>query len=120
MADPPVDRSGVLLHFTEGTRHGVHVSPAGRHRLVEGDVVLLRPGVWHGYDQCAGLDLFNCCFSAELLQRELAWTRCTTIYCGRARTRCPGAVCWPPVCRRGPAPSVPSTWTRWTACVRVP
>ena len=38
-------------------------------------MVLLRPGVWHGYEDCADLDLYNCCFSTELLQRELAWTR---------------------------------------------
>jgi len=103
MVDPPVDRSGVLLHFTEGTlayaghylhedthpvhTHsflevavvtggtGVHVSPAGRQPLVLGDAILLRPGVWHGYEECRHLDLFNCCFSTELLQRELAWTR---------------------------------------------
>jgi len=103
MAAPPVDRSGVLLHFTEGTLayaghylheqshpvhthsfleiavvtggNGVHVSLAGRQRLAVGDVIVLRPGVWHGYERCRALDLYNCCFSAELLQRELAWTR---------------------------------------------
>ena len=108
MADPPVDRSGALLHFTEGTLayaghylhershpvhthsfieiavvtggEGVHVSPAGRHPLSVGDVVVLRPGVWHGYDACRALDLYNCCFSAELLQRELAWTREDPLY----------------------------------------
>jgi AraC family L-rhamnose operon transcriptional activator RhaR len=37
-------------------------------------VVFLRPGVWHGYDT-QRLELYNCCFSAELLYRELAWTR---------------------------------------------
>ena len=31
--------------------------------------------MWHGYEDCRGLDLYNCCFSAELLRRELAWTR---------------------------------------------
>jgi AraC family transcriptional regulator, L-rhamnose operon transcriptional activator RhaR len=103
MTEPPVDRSGVLLHFTEGTLayaghylhegdhpvhthsffevavvtggQGVHVSPAGRHDITPGDVVLLRPGVWHEYRDCRGLDLYNCCFSAELLLRELAWFR---------------------------------------------
>src|SRR5262249_24308192 len=40
-----------------------------------GDVILLRPGVWHVYEKCRRLDLYNCCFSTELLQRELAWTR---------------------------------------------
>jgi AraC family L-rhamnose operon transcriptional activator RhaR len=54
---------------------GVHQSLAGRQQLQVGDVVLLRPGVWHGYDDCRHLDLYNCCFSTELLHRELAWIR---------------------------------------------
>lgn len=54
---------------------GVHHSPAGRHRLRVGDVLLLRPGLWHGYEDCRGLDIYNCCFSAELLLRELEWMR---------------------------------------------
>ncbi|HWM06413.1 MAG TPA: AraC family transcriptional regulator, partial [Actinophytocola sp.] len=54
---------------------GVHVSNAGRQPLRVGDVILLRPGVWHGYEECHRLDVFNCCFSTELLHRELAWTR---------------------------------------------
>ena len=54
---------------------GSHVSLAGRKQLRIGDVILLRPGVWHGYEDCRHLDVYNCCFSTELLQRELAWTR---------------------------------------------
>ena len=54
---------------------GAHVSLAGRQDLAIGDVLLLRPGVWHGYEDCSRLDLYNCWFSTELLQRELAWTR---------------------------------------------
>jgi AraC family L-rhamnose operon transcriptional activator RhaR len=53
---------------------GVQRSLAGRQQLSTGDVVFLRPGVWHGYDT-QHLELYNCCFSAELLHRELAWTR---------------------------------------------
>jgi AraC family transcriptional regulator, L-rhamnose operon transcriptional activator RhaR len=53
---------------------GVHRSLAGRQRLRVGDVAFLRPGVWHGYET-EHLELYNCCFSAELLHRELAWTR---------------------------------------------
>jgi AraC family L-rhamnose operon transcriptional activator RhaR len=49
--------------------------PAQPRAREVGDVILLRPGVWHGYDDCRSLDLDNCCFSTELLQRELAWTR---------------------------------------------
>jgi AraC family L-rhamnose operon transcriptional activator RhaR len=58
---------------TAGT--AVHVSLAGRQQLMLGDVVLLRPAVWHGYEECRGLGLYNCCISTELQQRELGWTR---------------------------------------------
>ncbi|MFD0687787.1 AraC family transcriptional regulator [Actinomadura fibrosa] len=103
MDEPPVGTAKGLLYFTEGSlayaghyiheQHhpvhthsfveiavvtggeGVHRSLDGRKQLQVGDVILLRPGVWHGYEDCRGLDLYNCCFSTELLQRELAWTR---------------------------------------------
>jgi AraC family L-rhamnose operon transcriptional activator RhaR len=103
MEAPPVGNANNLLHFTDGSlayagqhRHdpghhlhthafvevavitggeGVHVSLAGRAPVRVGDVILLRPGVWHGYEDCRRLDVFNCCFSTELLYRELAWTR---------------------------------------------
>ncbi|GAB3934606.1 helix-turn-helix domain-containing protein [Micromonospora vulcania] len=54
---------------------GVHHSLAGRQQLAVGDVLLLRPGVWHGYEDCRRLDMYNCCFATELLQNELGWTR---------------------------------------------
>jgi len=54
---------------------GTHHCVAGRRELNRGDVVLLRPGVWHGYEDCRDLELYNCCFSSELLRRELSWTR---------------------------------------------
>src|SRR5215218_806674 len=101
--DPPVENTKTLLHLVDGSvayaghylhegshpvhthafveiavvtgGKGTHVSLAGRHELRVGDAVLLRPGVWHGYEDCAELDLFNCCFSGEVLERELAWTR---------------------------------------------
>src|SRR5262245_57843745 len=103
MEEPPVGTAQGLLYFTDGTLayaghylhernhpvhthsfveiavvtggEGVHTSLNGRKELHVGEVVLLRPGVWHGYEDCRGLDLYNCCFSTELLQRELAWTR---------------------------------------------
>jgi len=53
----------------------VHHSLAGRQRLSTGDVITLRPGVWHGYEECRHLMMYNCCFSTELLRHELAWTR---------------------------------------------
>ena len=103
MANPPIESLRALLHFVDGSvayaghylhqgihpvhTHsfvevavvtggaGVHISFAGRHELSAGDVILLRPGVWHGYQECVDLDVYNCCFSSELQQRELGWTR---------------------------------------------
>ena len=52
-----------------------HHCLAGRREMRPGDVVLLRPGVWHGYESCQRFEVYNCCFSTELLRRELSWTR---------------------------------------------
>lgn len=99
----PMDTSGEVLFFRDGGpayagyhRHeegnplhthtfveiafaiggsGTHHCVAGRRELRTGDVVLLRPGVWHGYEECQTLELYNCCFSSELLRGELSWTR---------------------------------------------
>jgi len=101
--DPPVGTSQGLFHFTEpmpayafGYLHkwdspvhthsfveiafaisgsATHHSLAGRRQMRPGDVVLLRPGVWHGYEDCQEFEVYNCCFSSELLRRELSWTR---------------------------------------------
>jgi AraC family transcriptional regulator, L-rhamnose operon transcriptional activator RhaR len=101
--DLPMDTSRDVFYFTEGALayaghylhsednpvhthtfvevafviggEGTHLYAAGPRTLRTGDVVLLRPGVWHGYENCRQLELYNCCFSAELLRRELAWTR---------------------------------------------
>lgn len=103
MEEPPVGTAKGLLYFTDGSLayaghyiheghaavhthsfmevavvtggQGTHRSLGGRRELQVGDVILLRPGVWHGYEDCQSLDVYNCCFSTELLYRELAWTR---------------------------------------------
>jgi AraC-like DNA-binding protein len=103
MDEFPVENTRTLLHFIDGSlafaghylhedTHPIHThsfveiavvmggtgaqrSLAGRQELRVGDVLILRPGVWHGYEDCRALDLYNCCFSPELLRRELAWTR---------------------------------------------
>jgi AraC-like DNA-binding protein/mannose-6-phosphate isomerase-like protein (cupin superfamily) len=100
---PPLGTAQGLFHFTDGAlAHAVpylhdHDSPVHTHSFVEiaftvsgagthnclnarrelraGDVILLRPGVWHGYENCRDLNMYNCCFSSELLRRELSWTR---------------------------------------------
>jgi hypothetical protein len=47
----------------------------GEGGFVHAEVGELSPGVWHEYENCRDLDLYNCCFSTELLRNELAWTR---------------------------------------------
>ncbi|MEU8241309.1 AraC family ligand binding domain-containing protein [Actinoplanes missouriensis] len=100
MGDLPVEQVDALMHIVDGSPafagrylhegshpahthsfvevavvvggSGVQHSLAGQQRLTVGDVLLLlRPGVWHGYEQCHALG----CFTSELLRRELAWTR---------------------------------------------
>jgi AraC family transcriptional regulator, L-rhamnose operon transcriptional activator RhaR len=101
--DLPMDTSRDLFHFKEGalayagyyfhnetnplhshsfveiafvtSGSGIHQSLAGPRELIVGDVILLRPGAWHGYHECRELAVYNCCFSGDLLRRELAWTR---------------------------------------------
>jgi AraC family transcriptional regulator, L-rhamnose operon transcriptional activator RhaR len=53
----------------------VHTCLVGRREVRPGDVILLRPGVWHSYEECGPVEVYNCCFLTNLLRRELAWTR---------------------------------------------
>ncbi|GAA3655716.1 helix-turn-helix domain-containing protein [Nonomuraea antimicrobica] len=55
-----------------GAGHGRHVTSRGAHPLRRGQVVVLRPGAWHGFADCAGLTVANCCLSAQALRSELA------------------------------------------------
>ena len=50
-----------------------HRSPAGGRRVRRGDVVLVRPGSWHAYDQRRDLVVTNAYLRSELVHRELAW-----------------------------------------------
>ncbi len=51
----------------------LHCSLHGEHILERGYFVVLRPGVWHAYQACVGLEVLNAYVGQELLQRELAW-----------------------------------------------
>ncbi|MFC5824167.1 helix-turn-helix domain-containing protein [Nonomuraea insulae] len=55
-----------------GTGRGRHVTSQGEHPLRRGQVIVLRPGAWHGFRDCAGLVVANCCLSAQALRAELA------------------------------------------------
>jgi AraC family transcriptional regulator, L-rhamnose operon transcriptional activator RhaR len=101
--EPPLGTSHGLFHFNEATlayagsylhEHdspvhshsfveiafpvrgtATHYCLAGRQEVGPGDVILLRPGVWHGYENCSPIEVYNCCFSSDLLRHELSWTR---------------------------------------------
>jgi len=72
--NPLHTHSFVEIAFAVGGA-ATHHSQAGRREMRPGDVLLLRPGVWHGYENCRRFEVYNCCFGSELLRRELAWTR---------------------------------------------
>jgi AraC family L-rhamnose operon transcriptional activator RhaR len=55
-----------------GTGHGRHVTSQGEHPLRRGQVIVLRPGAWHGFRDCTDLTVANCCLSAQALRGELA------------------------------------------------
>lgn len=52
---------------------GLHRSREGEIVLRRGDLLIIRPGAWHTYEECQALRLYNCCFGYELLSHELAW-----------------------------------------------
>ncbi|MCP9947096.1 helix-turn-helix transcriptional regulator [Actinomadura madurae] len=75
-------RNGAALHshdfielavVTGGT--ATHVSAAGERELDRGSVTMLRPGDWHGYQDCRRLVVHNLYVGPEVFQRELAWLR---------------------------------------------
>ena len=51
---------------------GKHLTVQGEQTISAGDAFLLRPGTWHTYAECNGLEVYNCCFGVPLLKRELA------------------------------------------------
>jgi AraC family L-rhamnose operon transcriptional activator RhaR len=54
---------------------GQHFSSQGARKIARGDVFVLRSGAWHAFQACKKLQVYNCCFGSELLQKELAWIR---------------------------------------------
>lgn len=55
--------------------NGRHLSANGMQLLNSGNLIIIRPGAWHGYVHCKNLIVHNCCFDQQILQRELSWLR---------------------------------------------
>ncbi len=62
-----------IAFVTGGT--GIHLSAGGEQRAGRGDIWILAPGAWHAYRDCQELEICNCCFASELLERELVALR---------------------------------------------
>ncbi|MFJ9381061.1 helix-turn-helix domain-containing protein [Streptomyces sp. NPDC101455] len=60
-----------LAIVREGT--ATHVSAAGPQPIERGAMVLLRPGEWHGYEDCDNLVIHDVYIGLDLFARELAW-----------------------------------------------
>lgn len=50
---------------------GRHIWGEGEKPIGEGSAFVLRPGVWHGYEECYGLQTLTLSFGLELLTDEL-------------------------------------------------
>ena len=51
-----------------------HRSDQGTQPLSAGDVIVLKPGIWHGYYKCSNLHIYNCCIGTDIIKNHLAWT----------------------------------------------
>lgn len=52
-----------------------HVSGGGQWQLRPGSVLVIRPGMWHGYEDCDNLAVHNIYVGSEVFHRELSWVR---------------------------------------------
>jgi len=55
-----------------GRGTGTHLDVHGRRPLTRGDLLVLRPGAWHGFVDCADLEVANCCLSVQALDDQLS------------------------------------------------
>jgi AraC-like DNA-binding protein len=56
-----------------GRGAGRHLNVRGEQPLAQGDLLVLRPGAWHGFVGCADLEVANCCLSAQALGGPLSF-----------------------------------------------
>lgn len=56
-----------IVYIEDGTTE--HETVGGRTRLATGDLIVLRPQVWHAYHEPKGLKLINCLFDGRVTRR---------------------------------------------------
>lgn len=55
-----------------GHGSGRHLNVHGQQPLSRGDLLVLRPGAWHGFVDCVDLEVANCCLSVQALDGQLS------------------------------------------------
>ena len=58
-----------------GSGNGGHISANGVQLLSGGNLIIIRPGAWHGYTLSNDLVIYNCCIDQQILDREISWLR---------------------------------------------
>lgn len=53
--------------------HALHVGADETREIGRGDVIVIRPGVWHAYHQADQLSIVNCLIQPQLLYRLAGW-----------------------------------------------
>ncbi len=71
----PAHGHGFLELAVVASGTGVHRTRSGARRISRGEVVLIRPGQWHAYDDPDGLVVWNLYIAAATLTAELAVLR---------------------------------------------
>jgi AraC family transcriptional regulator, L-rhamnose operon transcriptional activator RhaR len=66
---------------------GTHRTRSGQRRLGQGEVILIRPGQWHAYDDPDGLVVWNVYIAARTLTAELAALRSDPLVAALALAR---------------------------------
>jgi AraC family L-rhamnose operon transcriptional activator RhaR len=66
---------------------GTHRTRSGERRLGQGEVILIRPGQWHAYDEPDGLVVWNVYIAARTLTAELAALRSDPLVAALALAR---------------------------------
>lgn len=56
-----------------GNGRGRHLDVHGARSLRRGDLLVLRPGAWHGFVDCSHLEVANCCLSTQALEGPLSF-----------------------------------------------
>lgn len=69
---PPHDHDFHEIVMIEGGK-GMHQTFYGERQLNTGDVLIIRPGLWHAYHHCRSLVVWNCCIAWAVLRHELRW-----------------------------------------------